>query len=69
MAEEITDVVPSEISDNDISIAMEGLIISFDLENNDKTHNKNKEKPLLDELASFKLIIVSAILLMLFRNT
>ena len=69
MAEEITDVVPSEISDNDISIAMEGLIISFDLENNDKTHNKNKEKPLLDELASFKLIIVSDILLMLFRNT
>ena len=69
MAEKITDVVPSETSDNDISIAMEGLIISFDLENNDKTHNKNKEKPLQDELASFKLIIVSDILLMLFRNT
>ena len=69
MAEKITDVVPSETSDNDISIAMEGLIISFDLENNDKTHNTNKEKPLLDELASFKLIIVSDILLMLFRNT
>ena len=59
--QKITDVVPSETSDNDISIAMEGLIISSDLEGNDKTRNKNKEKPQPDELASFKPIIVSAI--------
>ena len=61
MAEKITDVVPSETSGNDISIAMEILMISSDLEGNDKTHNKNKEKPLPDELASFTSIIVSAI--------
>ena len=61
MAEKITDVVPSETSDNDISIVMEGLIISSDLEGNDKTRNKNKEKPLPDELALFTSIIVSAI--------
>ena len=53
MAEKITDVVPSETSDNDISISMEGLIISSDLEGNDKTRNKDKEKPLPDEIASF----------------
>ena len=52
MAEKITNVVPSETSDNDISNAMEG---------NDKTRNKNEEKPLPDELASFTSIIVSAI--------
>ena len=40
---------------------MEGLIITSDLEGNDKTRNKNKEKPLPDELASFTSIIVSAI--------
>ena len=39
---------------------MEGLIISSYLEGKDKTHNKNKEKPLPDELASFTSIIVSA---------
>ena len=31
MAEKITDIVPSETSDNDISIVSEGLIISSDL--------------------------------------
>ena len=56
---EITDAVPSDTSDNDMSIAMEGLIISFDLEGNDKTHNRNKEKPLSDELASFTPLLVS----------
>ena len=40
---------------------MEGLIILFDLEENDKTRNKNKEKPLLNKLASFPPIIASAI--------
>ena len=61
MAENITDVIPSNTSDNDISIAMEGLIISSDLEVNDKTRNKNKEKPLPDELASIIQMIISAI--------
>ena len=56
-----TKVIPSETSDNDISIAMEGLIISSDLKDNDKTHNKSKEKPLTDEFASFTPIFVSAI--------
>ena len=56
-----TQVIPSETSDNDISIAMEGLIISSDLKDNDKTHNKSKEKPLTDEFASFTPIFVSAI--------
>ena len=60
MAEKITDVVPSETLDNDISIAMEVLIISSDLEGNDQTR-KSKEKPLPEELASSTLIIVSAI--------
>ena len=61
MVEEITDVVPSETSDSDISIAIEGRITSSDLEGNDKTRKKNKEKPLPEELASFTSIIVSAI--------
>ena len=56
-----TQVIPSETSDNDISIAMEGLIISSDLKDNDKTHNKSKEKPLTDKFASFTPIFVSAI--------
>ena len=54
-------LIPSETSDNDISIAMEGLIISSDLKDNDKTHNKSKEKPLTDKFASFTPIFVSAI--------
>ena len=61
MVEKITNVVLSKTSGNDITIAMEGLIISFGLEGNDKTRNNNKEKPLPDELASFTSIIVSAI--------
>ena len=61
MVEEIIDVVPSETSDSDISIAIEGRITSSDLEGNDKTRKKNKEKPLPEELASFTSIIVSAI--------
>ena len=56
-----TQVIPSETSDNDISIAMESLIISSDLKDNDKTHNKSKEKPLTDKFASFTPIFVSAI--------
>ena len=40
---------------------MEGLIGSSDPEGNDKIRNKNKEKILPDELASFTPIIVSAI--------
>ena len=40
---------------------MEGLIISSDLKDNDKTHNKSKEKPLTDKFASFTPIFVSAI--------
>ena len=56
-----TQVIPSETSDNDISIAIESLIISSDLKDNDKTHNKSKEKPLTDEFASFTPIFVSAI--------
>ena len=61
MAEKITDVIPSETWYNDTSIAMESVTISSDLEGNYKTRNKNKEKPLPDELASFTSIIVSAI--------
>ena len=60
-AKKQTKVIPSETSDNDIGIAMEGLIISSDLKDNDKTHNKSKEKPLTDEFASFTLIFFSAI--------
>ena len=64
MAEEITDVPPSDTSDNEGRsnyLVMEGLIISSDLEGNGKTCNKNKEKPLSDKLSSFTPIIVSAI--------
>ena len=61
MVENITDVVPSETSDNDTSITMEGLIISSDLEGTDKTRNENKEKLLPDELALFAPFIVFAI--------
>ena len=56
-----TKVIPSETSDNDISIAMEGLIISSDLKDKDNTHNKSKEKALTNEFASFTPIFVSAI--------
>ena len=41
MVGKITDVVPSEISDNDISVAMKGVSICSNLEGNDKTHNQN----------------------------
>ena len=61
MAENITDAIASNASDNDIGIAMERLNISSDLESNNKTRNKNKEKPLLDELALFTPVIISAI--------
>ena len=61
MAENITDAIASKASDNDIGIAMERLNISSDLESNNKTRNKNKEKPLLDELALFTPVIISAI--------
>ena len=64
MAEKLTDAVPSETSKNDINIAMEGLIISSDLESNDKIHNKNKEKPLPDEIASFTPLFLLLLLLL-----
>ena len=38
---------------------MEDLIISSGMEDNNKTWNKNKEKPLPGKLASFTPIIVS----------
>ena len=61
MVGKITDALLSETSDNDRSIALEGLIISSDQEGNDKTHNKNNEKTLPDGLASFTPTIISAI--------
>ena len=61
MVGKITDALLSEISDNDRSIALEGLIISSDQEGNDKTHNKNNQKTLPDGLASFTPTIISAI--------
>ena len=61
MAENIIGAIPSNTSDNDISIAMEGLTVWSDLEGNDKTLNINKEKPLPNELSSFTPIIISAI--------
>ena len=64
MAEKLTDAVPSETPKNDINIAMEGLIISSDLESNDKIHNKNKEKPLPDEIASFTPLFLLLLLLL-----
>ena len=57
MMEKRTNVIPSKTSDNDISISIEGLIMSSGLEANDKNRNKNKEKPLPDELASFSPIL------------
>ena len=61
MAEKITGMAPSKTSDNEINISMEGLVISSDLEDNDKTRNKNKENPFPDEFTSFTPIVVSAI--------
>ena len=58
MVGKITDVSLSETSDNDRSIALEGLIISSDQEGNDKTHNKNNERIYFP---SFTPIVVSAI--------
>ena len=58
MVGKITDVSLSKTSDNDRSIAIEGLIISSDQEGNDKTHNKNNERLYVP---SFTPIIVSAI--------
>ena len=40
---------------------MERLIFSSDLEGNNKTSNKNKEKPLPDKLASFTSFIIFGI--------
>ena len=57
MMEKRTNVIPSKTSDNDISISIEGLIMSSGLEGNDENRNKNKEKPLPDELASFSSIL------------
>ena len=61
MVENITDVISTNKLDNETSIAIEELIISTDLEGNDKARNKNKEKPLPDEPASFTPFIISAI--------
>ena len=44
--EQITDVLTSEASDNDISIAMEGLIISSDQEDNNKARAVKTKKSL-----------------------
>ena len=57
----MSDALLPETSDNDWSIAFEGLIISSDQEGNDNTHNKNNEKTLPDGLLSFTAIIVSSI--------
>ena len=43
MAENITDVIPSNTSGNDISIGMEGLITSSGLEGNNKTVIRTKK--------------------------
>ena len=61
MVRKITDALLSGTSDNDRSIALEGLIISSDQESNDEIHNQNNEKTLPDGLASFTPTIVSAI--------
>ena len=61
MAESLTGIILSNTSDNDISMERERLIISSDLEGNDKTRNENEEKPLPDELASFTPTVNSAI--------
>ena len=44
--EKITDVLTSEASDNDIGIAMEGLIISSDQEGNNKARAVKTKKSL-----------------------
>ena len=46
MVEKITDVLTSEASDNDIGIAMEGLIISSDQEGNNKARAVKTKKSL-----------------------
>ena len=61
MVGKITDVKPSETSDNDRSIALEELIISANKECNDKTHNRTNEKTFPDGIASFTPVIVFAI--------
>ena len=61
MVGKITDVLLTETSDNDRSMALEGLFISSDQEGNDKTHNENNEKTFPELLASFTPIIVSSI--------
>ena len=61
MVGKITDVLILETSDNDRSIAHEGLIISSDQEGNDGIHNKNSEMTLPDGFASITPIIVAAI--------
>ena len=49
------DVIPSDTSDNDISIAMKRWFILTYLEGNDKTRSKNKEKNLSDDFYLRKL--------------
>ena len=61
MTKKITDMVPLETFDNEINIAIEGRIISFDQEANNKTHCITKEKLLPNKHASILAIIASAI--------
>ena len=63
MVQKITNVVPSETLDISIRHKHRNGRSNYlsDLEHNDKTLNKNREKLLPDKLASFTSIIVSAI--------
>ena len=57
MVGKITDVLLSGTSDNDRSIALEGLIISSDQEGNDKTHNKSNERFCQPDLLHLHLLL------------
>ena len=57
MVGKITDVSLSKTSDNDRSIALEGLIISSDQEGNDKTHNKSNERFCQPDLLHLHLLL------------
>ena len=57
MVGKITDVLLSGTSDNDRSIALEGLTISSDQEGNDKTHNKSNERFCQPDLLHLHLIL------------
>ena len=67
MVGKITDVSLSETSDNDRSIALEGLIISSDQEGNDKTHNKSNERFCQPDLLHLHLLLF--LLLIILRTS